>query len=632
MKKKYCLLLFILCTVCAFAQTNVLTKEGNQPVNQIELLADDNYNFEQLLKDSTLIFIQNPLLNNFTKNKTYWVKFDIENKFDRPQEYYLSVFPFIDNTLYYYDSEKNKWETARAGLAKSNGTRSHSFFPVTVFNNKKNIFYVQISTKKLANFKDSTHVHIALTKAAIVKQNEQRSLIIWIITLVIILILFLYNLYSYYIFKDKAFLYYLIILTGAAIYITCINKYYNYLFSYRYFQVLLSKEGYTYFYDINAFLTDISIVIIITGYIQFARNYLQTKVIFPKWDRGLKYIARVFVAASLFSAITTISGVWFNHIGFAFIQNCVTIAIILLIIFVSIIAYRLKYMFGKYFLLANILPFLLMLLVAIYFIINPTANDGGKLLPNLAILSLAITFAIALFFRINTLKKDLGNEQLQAQILVNNLNKSEQGNSEKEIILKEIHHRVKNNLQIINGLLFMQFKDNNDEKMKAQLKQSQERIKSMALVHNKLYETDSTVHVYIKEYIKDLAGDILKTNTPTGKSIQLNIEENEAVNLSLYTSVSLGLILNELITNACKYAFTDKENGHINIQINKQASGGYQLIVKDDGSGLAENFHQKNSMGLRLVTNLSKQLGGQAKFENNSGTVVIVDFVDRAAA
>jgi two-component sensor histidine kinase len=153
----------------------------------------------------------------------------------------------------------------------------------------------------------------------------------------------------------------------------------------------------------------------------------------------------------------------------------------------------------------------------------------------------------------------------------------------------------------------------------------------MALVHNKLYESDSTVHVYIKEYIKDLAGDILKANTPAGKSIQLNIEENEAVNLSLDTSVSLGLILNELITNACKYAFTGKDSGHINITINKQA-GGYQLIVQDDGSGLASDFHQKNSMGLRLVNNLSKQLGGNASFKNDNGTVVIISFTEVQAA
>ncbi len=629
--KIFFLFSFLLCTNNLIAQNNVLTKEDRQKINYFEIIEDNNYTFEQIQKDSSLPFTSNPLLYNFAKNKSYWVRFSIENNLDRPQEYYLYIFPFIDNTFYYFDYEKNSWENERQGLAKSNGTRSHSLYKISIFNNKKNIFYAQLDVKALASFKDSTHVHLNLTKASLYNQNEQRSYIIWIITLVIILILFLYNLYSFYVFKDKAFLYYLVILIGGALYITCVNKYYNQLFTYRYFQVYLSKEGYTFFYDINSFFTEISISLVMIGFLHFTRNYLQTKVIFPLWDAVLKYIALAFGLFPIFSVMFTISNITYTHITFSFAENILIVATLLAIIVVGILAVKRKYLFGKYFLVANILPLFFMLLVAIYFIVNRTANDGAMLLPNLAILSLAITFAIALFFRITTLKKDLGNEQLQAQTLLNNLNKSEQGNNDKEIQLKEIHHRVKNNLQIINGLLFMQFKDNADDNMKAQLKQSQERIKSMALVHNKLYESSEMVHVYIKEYIKDLASDIIKTNVPYGKSIELNIEENEAVNLSLDTSISVGLILNELITNSCKYAFTNKEKGNITIAINKQNSG-YQIIVKDDGSGLAKDFEQKNSMGLRLVTNLSKQLGGNATFENNDGTLVTIYFNDKLAA
>lgn len=619
------------CLGSAFAQPNVLTKVDKQDINQFEIIQDNNYSFEHVLTDSILAFTSNPLLHNFKSNNYYWIKCTIENPFNNPQEYHLAVFPFIDNTFYFYNNEEKKWQNTASGLGNSNGTRSFSYFPLTIENNKKNTFYIRMNVSALAGFKDSTHVHLNLVKTTVVKQNEQRNYIIWIITLVIILMLFLYNLYSYFVFKDNAFLYYLLILVGAAIYITGVNKFFNALFPKGIYQVLLSKEGYVYYFNLNAFFTELAILIIITGFIQFTRNYLQTKAILPKWDKVLKYINLVFAIAISFTSITTITGIWYSFDYFTMPINYAIIIILLLIILVGVIAYKRKYMFGKYFLVANILPLFFMILVAVYFIINPTANDGAKLLPNIAILSLSLTFAIALFFRITTLKKDLGNEQLQAQTLINNLKRSEQSNNEKEIHLKEIHHRVKNNLQIINGLLFMQFKDNNDEKMKAQLKQSQERIKSMALVHNKLYESNDNVHVYIKEYIKDLAGDILKTNSPAGKSIILNIEENEAVNLSLDTSVSLGLILNELITNACKYAFAGKENGRINIAINKLGSG-YQLIVKDDGSGLANDFHQKNSMGLRLVTNLSKQLGGQAKFENNGGTVVTVNFVDAVAA
>ncbi len=631
MRKGYCLLIFILCIGSAFAQPNVLTKKDKQVIESFEILADHNYSFEKIISDSSLPFTPNPLLYNFKENKAYWVRFTIENPYRNAQEYYLSVFPFIDNDFYYYDKDQNKWQTTRSGLAKSDNSRKYSHFPLTVDNNSKTSFYTRINLKALVNFKDSTHIHLRLYNAAAIDADEQKSRVFWIGTLVIIFILFLYNLYTWFIFKDKAFLYYLLILIGSAVYLTALKKHFNLLTDLRWFNVVLTEEGYTFYLDLAAILTNLAILIILTGFIQFTRNYLQTKVTLPKYDSLLKYGNVLFSLLVFFVTFNAMTTDGYSSVYTYLIMNTVTVALVLLIIWTGIVSYRRKYLFGKYFLLANILPLLLVMLVAIYFIVNPIGADKSTPLPNLAVLSLIITFAVALFARINVLKQDLGNEQLQAQSLVNNLKMAEQSNTEKEVVLKEIHHRVKNNLQIINGLLFMQFKDNNDEKMKAQLKQSQERIKSMALVHNKLYESDSTVHVYIKEYIKDLAGDILKTNTPVGKSIQLNIEENEAINLSLDTSVSLGLILNELITNACKYAFTLKENGHINIAINKQGNS-YQLIVKDDGSGLADDFNQKNSMGLRLVTNLSKQLGGVAKFENNSGAVVTINFVDSVAA
>lgn len=615
----------------AFTQPHILTKEDKQVVKNFEVLADRNYPFEKIISDSSLPFTSNPLLYNFKENGAYWVRFTIENPFRNTQDYYVSVFPFIDNLFYYYDKDANKWQKIRSGLAKSDNSRKYSHFPITVYNNSKESFYARIDLNALAKFKDSTHVRLRLYNTAVADAGEQRSRIFWIGTLVIIFILLLYNLYTWIVFKDRAFLYYLLIVVGAMTYVTTLPRNINLLMRFRCFYVQLTKEGYTYYYDVASFMTHCAILLIITGFIQFTRCYLQTKVILPTYDKILKYSNTAFVILVFFTSLSSmlVSGYASFYWGIAL--NFAVIAVILLIIWVGIVAYKRKYTFGKYFLVANMLPLVLVAMVAVIFILNPNGVDGGTLLPNLAILSQILTFAVALFARINILKKDLGNEQLQAQSLMNNLTQAEQSNTEKEIVLKEIHHRVKNNLQIINGLLFMQFKDNNDEKMKAQLKQSQERIKSMALVHNKLYESDNTVHVYIKEYIKDLAGDILKTNTPAGKSIQLNIEENEAVNLSLDTSVSIGLILNELITNSCKYAFIGKETGHINISINRHGAG-YQLIVKDDGSGLADDFHQKNSMGLRLVTNLSKQLGGQATFENNYGTVVIVDFVDAAAA
>ncbi|TAH08663.1 MAG: hypothetical protein EAZ13_03020 [Sphingobacteriia bacterium] len=214
----------------------------------------------------------------------------------------------------------------------------------------------------------------------------------------------------------------------------------------------------------------------------------------------------------------------------------------------------------------------------------------------------------------------------------NKLSKAlQQSNQEKDVFLKEIHHRVKNNLQIISSLLYMQFKDSNNPVMMAQLKQAQERIKSMALVHNKLYESNDVVHIYLKEYIADLAVGILAANTPNGKNIGLEIMATESIQLSLDTSISVGLILNELITNSCKYAFQSQNDGNIAVHIQPKEKG-FLLTVRDNGCGLPLEFDQKNSLGVRLVKNMARQLNGQVQFTNEDGTVVTIFFNDSIAA
>ncbi|HWB28265.1 MAG TPA: sensor histidine kinase [Chitinophagaceae bacterium] len=208
----------------------------------------------------------------------------------------------------------------------------------------------------------------------------------------------------------------------------------------------------------------------------------------------------------------------------------------------------------------------------------------------------------------------------------------EQSNREKEVFLKEIHHRVKNNLQIISSLLYLQFKEYEDPRLLEALQQAQQRIKSMALVHNKLYETQDVVHVYLKEYINDLAAGILVSNNPDGKNINVSVTETGKISFSLDTSISIGLILNEVITNSCKYAFVNKTGGQINISLDEVAQNRYKLQIADDGNGLPEDFEKKNSLGVRLVKNLARQMGGQASFSSGAGTMVTIIFSENIAA
>lgn len=235
------------------------------------------------------------------------------------------------------------------------------------------------------------------------------------------------------------------------------------------------------------------------------------------------------------------------------------------------------------------------------------------------ILALLLT-SLAAFFAY----RSYSNERKMADVLA-------RSNNEKEVFLKEIHHRVKNNLQIISSLLYMQFKDTKDEMMVSKLKQAQERIKSMALVHNKLYESDDVVHVYLREYVSDLASGILASNTPSGKLIGFEFEGADTQYLSLDASISLGLILNELITNSCKYAFKNQMQGEVTLSASKSGNT-FTIIVSDNGSGLPDDFETRNSLGIRLVKNLARQMRGSAKFYNNNGTTAEIVFKDLRAA
>jgi PAS domain S-box-containing protein len=196
---------------------------------------------------------------------------------------------------------------------------------------------------------------------------------------------------------------------------------------------------------------------------------------------------------------------------------------------------------------------------------------------------------------------------------------------EKEILLKEIHHRVKNNLQIISSLLHLQ-SDNlkHTKDFNAEIfKESQDRIRSMALIHEKLYSSENFGEVNIKDYLTTLSSSLVRSyriNTKVkidAENIYLNIEK----------SVTCGLIINELLTNSLKHAFHNNSDGQIHIQFLRQ-NNHYELIVKDNGTGLSEDFDidNTNTLGLKLVKRLTQQLEGTINYEVNNGTMFKIYF------
>lgn len=206
---------------------------------------------------------------------------------------------------------------------------------------------------------------------------------------------------------------------------------------------------------------------------------------------------------------------------------------------------------------------------------------------------------------------------------------------EKEIMLKEIHHRVKNNLQVISSLLNMQFEQYEHPEAIEAINSSRNRVRAMALVHESLYQNKNIGKTQLQEYILMLAKNIYSSYGVTFERIGLKIETNGA-EFALDTIIPLGLILNEALSNSLKHAFPDERKGEISVKliadsdkiIKTNIPEFYSISIKDNGKGLPEGFNpgKGNSLGMTLLTSLAAQLDGNVQIINEAGTEVIVRF------
>jgi two-component sensor histidine kinase len=197
--------------------------------------------------------------------------------------------------------------------------------------------------------------------------------------------------------------------------------------------------------------------------------------------------------------------------------------------------------------------------------------------------------------------------------------------NEKEVLLREINHRVKNNLQIIASLLHLQADSIDDKKLVDILKESETRVKSMAIVHEKLYQSSNFADINFKQYLEKLVYDILYTyGIKIGTiKVQLDIED---IDLNMDTAIPLGLIINELVTNTIKYAFPQNE-GTITIKL-KSLPENIEITIADNGIGLPKDIKLENpeTLGLQLVQTLTKQLDGKLKLNKDNGTEFKITF------
>ncbi|MBM3284914.1 MAG: PAS domain S-box protein, partial [Candidatus Aminicenantes bacterium] len=192
---------------------------------------------------------------------------------------------------------------------------------------------------------------------------------------------------------------------------------------------------------------------------------------------------------------------------------------------------------------------------------------------------------------------------------------------EKEVLLKEIHHRVKNNLQVISSLLNLQSRSISDPQFLQILRECQNRVRSMALVHEKLYQSRDLSRINFSEYIRNLAIHLFHVYEVDSSRVRLK-HEIEDILLDVNTAIPCGLILNELISNSLKHAFPDGWSGEVSVELKRQEDGKLLLAVRDDGVGIPEDTDIRNArtLGMQIVSLLVQQLDGCMELRRSPGT------------
>jgi len=199
---------------------------------------------------------------------------------------------------------------------------------------------------------------------------------------------------------------------------------------------------------------------------------------------------------------------------------------------------------------------------------------------------------------------------------------------EKEVLLEEIHHRVKNNLQVITSLLGLQARSIKDATTRKKFDESRYRIQAMAILHEILYESASLTAINFADYIRRLAEHLVRSYGATGR-IRLQVHLDT---LDCHRDVALpcGLIVNELLSNAFKYAFPGSRSGEIRMELRRASKGLIHLMIGDNGVGLPDGFDFKTSrtLGLRLVRTLAGQIDAEVKTSGCNGTIFSITFLD----
>lgn len=637
MKKNiFFILLTILCIGGLFSQSKEYTYSD---YSTVEFIGP----YLEIVEDNTnSLSIDDIILRNDFKNyphriprfgiskSTFWAKFTLNNK-SSISDFLLQYNKIdVDELVVYYKKNTNDNVFIEQALYATSEKYSGRLFlfDINIPAGEKRTIYIKFKTKWNVTFS----VEMA-EKSKILQQIFNGELISGIY-FGILLIMVLYNMFIYFSIKDKSYLFYVI-------YISCFLLFqFNELgYAYKY---LWYKEP--SLYSVSAKLFPI---LTTCAAIFFIRDYLKTKVYTPKADK-------IFIAllVAMICCLPLVFNQKYNSSAFL-ILNILTLTISLYTLIIAINIYLKGFKPALFFLIAwsilllSIIEFNLSNLGVIpYYPITDHALEIGSAIE-------VVLLSLGLANRINVLTKEKEQSQAEAlqlatekkAIIINQKDNLEQlviertkslelknrtilkQNEEKSTMMREIHHRVKNNLQMINSMIRLQTKYSSDnQKPEEVLQKVQRRILTMAQLHEKMYQSENLKSISIRDYLESIVDDLFNIYNEKNTQIELDISPN--IKFEIETTLYLGLLVSELIINSLKHAFEEPDTGIILVKLQHKTQDAYEISVSDNGKGFDVNdFYQNSSLGQRLIQNFVKQLNGSMQINSNEyGSSFIVNF------
>lgn len=566
---KFFLLLSIFVSALLSSTNITMDKKGKYDNFEVLYLKDNNSNLtiETISKKE----FNKKTPNNFTlgyTNATVWFKFDLENE-SLNEHFVLTLNEsfYEEANLYYYDEKWIKKSNGVFNLIKNREIKTnHLAFNLTLQPDKKRTFYLELKGKYayFGNLEiyEKSHFYFHNT----IGVNS-----FYIFVLGVILIIVLFNLFLYIKTKEKVYIYYV---------------------GYSFFNILyiLNISGLLVYLNLQSYIYDlqISAAFMIGFLVLFSHDYLETKTYFPKLSKFFKTLAIPFF---ILGVLVVFSYQPWNK----FINNFAGLICIFLIV-LSIIIFLKGHNKTKYYIFAMLLYFTFVILFT--FMVNGTLEYSNLTRYGFLV---ATTFEVVIFSFILANRYNDIKENIQHYLEIEVENRTSKLNSllkERELLLKEVYHRVKNNFHVVIGMLWFESKKDNSNTQ--EYKELINRIKSMSMIHEYLYNSKDLVNINTREYLSKIITNIASSYHKN--IIQSDIEE---ILIEFDDAVSLGIVINEVLTNSIKH---NKNTTPFSVYVTlKQKEKIVLLTIEDNGIGFHLDEHKKG-LGLKLIEQFCQKL------------------------